>query len=96
MIPFLPDQGLWEGTGGLRRGQPTVVCVTGSRLWKSLFWLCRGDTFQTKALASYREKVPQEPGFSGKKGRMLETGLHKPPQFKFLWPETPSVKSDYY
>lgn len=30
--------------------------------------------------------MPQEPGFSGKKGRMLETGLHKPPSFKFLWP----------
>lgn len=78
------------------RAHLTVVCVTGSRLWKSLFWLRRRDMFQTGLSPHIGEKIPQEPGFSGKKGRMLETGLHKSPQFKFLWPETSSAESNYY
>lgn len=47
MIPFLPDWRLWGGTGGRGQGPSTAVCVTGSRLWKGLFWLRRADMFQT-------------------------------------------------
>lgn len=81
--------------GWSQAGSQTAVCMTGSRLWKSLFGCIDVPNW---ALASYRgeKKMPQEPGFSGNKGRMLETGLHKPPQFKFLWPETPSAESNYY
>jgi hypothetical protein len=49
------------------------------------------------AVTSYREKTPQEPGFSGKKGRMLETGLHKNSlNLDSSGPRTLSAESNYY
>lgn len=90
MTPSLPDQRLRGGTGGLRQGQlDGSVCACTRRVMaveKPILAARRGH-IPNWALASYRgKKMPQEPGFSGKKGRMLETGLHRPPLFEFLWP----------
>lgn len=82
--PSLPDRRLRRGMGGPRKSRLHSRMCAGSRLSKSLFWLCGGDMFQTRLSPHIREKIPQERGFSGKRGRGLKTGFHKPPEFRYL------------
>lgn len=59
MTPSLPDlRRLWGGMGGLSQGQldGSVCAHAGSRLWKSQFWLHRGDMFQTALSLHIGEK----------------------------------------
>ena len=91
MTLFFQTRGCGEGRAASSRAS-SARCVCRDSRSKSLFWPRRGDVFQTGLLPQRGKKVPREPGFSGKEGRILETGLHKPPRFKFLWPENSACR----
>lgn len=56
MIPFLPDQRLWGGTGGLRRGQlHSGVCDRVTAVEKPVL-AAESRHVPNQALASYRGK----------------------------------------
>lgn len=81
--PFLLDLGPWGGASG-RASSSRYVCRDAP--WKSLFWLCRRDVFQTGLSPHIRgkKKCPGSQVFLGKKGAKWKPDCTNP-QFKFLW-----------
>lgn len=82
--PSLPDRRLRGGMGGSRQGRLYSSMCTGSWLWKSLFWLCGGDMFQTRLSLHIREKCPRSQILFWEKGEGVGNWIAQSPEFRLL------------